>query len=106
MSFTAKLRHSGTVAVITLGGILDTLSAPDFRREVERAAERAVEHVVLDMTNVSYLSSGGLRMIAYVRRKWPVGVRIALVGANDTIQRTIRLVGFHYSIEFSDQVPD
>ena len=106
MSFTAKLRHSGTVAVITLGGIFDTLSAPDFRREVERAAEHAVEHVVLDMTNVSYLSSGGLRMIAYVRQKWPVGVRIALVGANETIQRTIRLVGFHYSLEFADQVPD
>ena len=106
MSFTANMRRSGTIAVITLGGIFDTLSGPEFRREVERAAERAVEHVVLDMTNVSYLSSGGLRMIAYARQKWPVGVRIALVGANDTIQRTIRLVGFHYSIEFSDQIPD
>jgi len=106
VSFTAKVRHSGTVAVITLGGIFDTLSAPDFRREVERAAERAVEHVVLDMTNVSYMSSGGLRMIAYARQKWPVGVRIALVGANETIQRTVRLVGFHYSLEFADQVPD
>jgi anti-sigma B factor antagonist len=106
VGFTAKLRHIDTTAVITLSGIFDTLSGPDFRVEVERAADRVVDYVVLDMTNVSYLSSGGLRMIAYLRQKWPCGIRISLVGANDTIQRTIRLVGFHYSVEFGDQVPD
>ncbi|MGC9670556.1 STAS domain-containing protein [Planosporangium sp. 12N6] len=105
MSFRASLRRSGTVVVITLAGVLDAVSAPEFRQQVERAVESTVEHLVLDVSEVGYLSSGGLRMLAYTRQKLPAGVSIALVGANETIQRTIRLVGFHYSLEFSDRLP-
>lgn len=106
MDFTATLWHSDKLAVVTLVGALDAVNAPVFREHVERLTESAVEHLVLDMTGVSYLSSGGLRMLAYARQRLPAGLRIALVGANETIQRTIRLVGFHYSIEFSDRLPD
>ncbi|RZU51395.1 anti-anti-sigma factor [Krasilnikovia cinnamomea] len=105
MGFTARVRHTGTIALITMGGMLDTLSGPDFRREVDLAAQHRVDAVVLDMTDVNYLSSGGLRLIAYLRQKWPSGVKISLVGANEAIQRTIRLVGFHYSLEFGDKLP-
>lgn len=105
MAFRATFRRCGMLAVITLFGELDALSAPTFRHQVELAAESRVEHLVLDLTEVHYLSSGGLRMLAYTRQKMPAGIRIALVGANETIQRTIRLVGFHYSLEFSDRIP-
>ncbi|WP_306210619.1 STAS domain-containing protein [Actinoplanes sp. RD1] len=106
MPFTASLWRKGTMAVITLAGVFDTLSGPTFRSEVERASDVAVDRLVLDMSGVDYLSSGGLRMLAYARLKMPSSVPITLVGANDVIQRTLRMVGFHYSIEIADHLPD
>ncbi len=105
MSFSATLSRNGTTALIKLDGVLDALTAPAFRDEVERAAEHEVDHLVLDMTNVSYLSSAGLRTVVYARQKMPDGIRIVLVGANEAIQRTIRLVGFQYSVELADRIP-
>jgi anti-anti-sigma factor len=105
MSLNATLSRDGNIALITLNGELDALTVPVLRDELRRAAEHDVDYLVLDVTNVSYLSSAGLRVLAYARQKLPGGVRIVLVGANDVVQRTVRLVGFQYNLEFSDQFP-
>jgi anti-anti-sigma factor len=105
MNFNTTLSCDGATVLITLEGELDALTAPAFRDEVRRAIEHGPEHLVLDVANVAYLSSAGLRMLAYARQKLPHGVRIVLVGANDVIQRTIRLVGYQYNVELSDRFP-
>ncbi len=105
MNLRATLRRKGATTVITLAGVMDAHTAPTFRQELERAADPTVKQVVFDLTQVSYLSSGGLRMLAYARQKLPAGVRIAVVGANETIQRTILLVGYHYCFEIIDRLP-
>jgi anti-anti-sigma factor len=107
MSCHATVSRDGNIALITLNGELDALTAPGFRDELKRATENPVNvsHLVLDVANVSYLSSAGMRALAYARQKLPDGVRIVLVGANDMVQRTIRLVGFQYNLELSDQIP-
>ncbi|MER6513610.1 anti-sigma factor antagonist [Nonomuraea sp. NPDC001636] len=106
MSFTAILTHDGSTALITLEGELDALTAETFRREVERAAEAAAELLVLEMSQLSYMSSAGLRGLVFARQKLADDVRIVLVGANDAIEQTIRLVGFHHSVDFSDAIPE
>ncbi|HEX6077542.1 MAG TPA: STAS domain-containing protein [Micromonosporaceae bacterium] len=105
MSFRADLRHDGGVALIKLDGALDALSAPVFRDRIKRAAEHPVRLLVLDMANVNYLSSAGLRTLVYARQKMRDGSRITIVGANDVIQRTIQLMGFQYGMEFGDGIP-
>jgi anti-anti-sigma factor len=106
MSFSTVLADNGRSAVITLAGELDALSAPALREEVERASSEQLERLILDMSGVSYLSSAGLRTLVFARQKMADDVRIVLVGANDVVERTIRLVGFQYSVEFSDRLPD
>src|SRR5690242_683777 len=105
MSFSATLSRNGTTAVITIDGELDALTVNRFRDQVERVTEQQTEHLVLNLSSMSYLSSAGLRALVYLRQKMPDTVRVVLVGANDAIQRTIRLVGFQYSVEFSDHLP-
>ena len=105
MSFTARLTRNGTTALITLAGDLDALTAAQFGQEVDRAAEGEVERLVLDMTNVSYLSSAGLRSLVFARQKMADEVEIVLVGVNDEVEETIRLVGFHHSVAFADSIP-
>ena len=105
MGFTANLAQVGRTAVITLTGELDTLTAPAFLTEIERAAGTDLDRLVLDMSRLTYLSSAGLRGLVFARQKMADGVRIVLVNANDSIQRTIVLVGFQYSVEFADRLP-
>lgn len=105
MSFDANLSVDNGIARIQLNGVLDAQTAAAFRDEVKRAAGHDCAHLVLDVTGVSYLSSAGLRTLAYARQKLPAHVRIVLVGANDTIQRTIRLVGFQYNVELGGPAP-
>jgi anti-anti-sigma factor len=106
MSFTATSSRNGGVTLITLSGELDTLTAPLLRDEVERAATDEIDKLVLDMTELSYLSSAGLRGLLFARQKMADHVQIVLVGVNDTVEQTIRLVGFHRSVVFSDRIPE
>jgi anti-anti-sigma factor len=105
MSFTARLSRHGTTALITVDGELDALTVNRFRDQVERVTEQQTDHLLLDLTRMMYLSSAGLRGLVYLRQRLPGGVRVVLVGANDAVQRTIRMVGFHYGVEFSDELP-
>ena len=106
MSFNATSTRTGTTALITLEGELDALTAPAFREELDRAAEGQVDRLVLDMRNLSYLSSAGLRGLVFARQKMADDVKIILVGVNDEVEQTIRLVGFHRSVVFSDRIPE
>jgi len=42
----------------------------------------------------------------YARQKMDDSVHVVLVGANDRVTQTIRLVGFDQSVTFSDQMPE
>src|SRR5689334_8427293 len=106
MAFNASLRRNGGTALITLEGDLDTQTAPVFQGEVERAADGGLEQLVLDMTNLNYLSSAGLRGLVFARQKMADEVQIVLVGVNESVEQTIRLVGFHQSVIFSDIIPE
>jgi anti-anti-sigma factor len=106
MPFVATSSRNGGTALIRLEGELDALTAPDFQVEVDRAAEGEVERLVLDMTSLTYLSSAGLRALVFARQKMADDVKIVLVSVSEEVEQTIRLVGFHRSVVFSDQIPE
>jgi len=106
MPFAATSSRTGGTALIRLEGELDALTAPTFAQEVDRAAEGRVERLVLDMTDLTYLSSAGLRALVFARQKMADDVQIVLVSVSEEVEQTIRLVGFHQSVTFSDRVPE
>lgn len=106
MPFTASSSRNGGTALITLEGELDALTAPAFQVEIDQAAEGEVDRLVLDMTSLTYLSSAGLRALVFARQKMADDVKIVLVSVSEEVEQTIRLVGFHRSVIFSDQIPD
>jgi anti-anti-sigma factor len=106
MSFTASSSRNGGTALITLEGELDALTAPAFQVEIDQAAEGEVDRLVLDMTSLTYLSSAGLRALVFARQKMADDVKIVLVSVSAEVEQTIRLVGFHRSVIFSDQIPE
>jgi len=49
--------------IITLNGMLDSTSAPQFQEIVDRLLKNETIDVVIDMTDLTYTSSQGLRII-------------------------------------------
>jgi len=104
MSFQASLEMTDSgVAKITLVGALDSSVAPDFRAQVECAAEQNATCLVLLMQDLEYMSSAGLRMLIFAKQKMGRDVDIYVVGAQETVLETITMTGFHHSVILLDE---
>ena len=103
MNFSADLTIDGATALIRLSGELDANTAPNFFDRVTEAAQTDPERLVLVMDELEYMSSAGLRGLAFARQKMDDDVEILVVGANDTVAQTIRMTGFEHSVVMSDR---
>ncbi|GAA3016927.1 hypothetical protein GCM10020229_30140 [Kitasatospora albolonga] len=96
-------RHGGSTVKIRVGGELDALGTPGFRRQLDTLAQRReIGRLVLDLSTVRYLSSAGLRSLLYLRQRFPEPVSIALAGVQEPVGRTLRLAGFQRGLELTD----
>ena len=106
MAFTAELSTRGSTATIEMAGDLDATTAPVFREKVELAAGGEVDTLVLEMAQLHYMSSAGLRGLVFARQKMGRDVEIVLVSPVPSVMETIKLTGFDHSVTFSERVPD
>lgn len=106
MTLHATLDSREETVIIVLAGDLDAAGAPIFEETLEKAVGHAPKRLVLELSQLNYLSSAGLRQLVYAQQKLADDVRIVLVRANEKVRHTIRLVGFDQSISFADQVPE
>ena len=78
--------------IITIDGSIDTLTAGELEQAVNAAAPQC-EKMVLDMTNVDYISSGGLRVVVGANHTVGKG-NLTLRGLAPNVLEIFRLTGF------------
>jgi anti-anti-sigma factor len=86
------------VATVRLSGELDAHAAAQLNDLVVQAEKQEVSRLVLLMTELSYLSSAGLRALVFAHQKLPGTTEIVLVGTQPDVAETIRLTGFDRSV--------
>jgi len=59
----------GDPVIIIVSGQLDTLSAVDFGKEIQKILESDSLHVVLDANHLTYVSSAGLRLLLTLQKR-------------------------------------
>ena len=78
--------------IITIEGSIDTLTARDLEQAINDAVPQCGK-MVLDMTKVNYISSGGLRVVVGANHK--VGKEnLILRGLAPNVMEIFRLTGF------------
>lgn len=82
------------VTVVTLSGDLDGKTAPVAREVISPLCQNACK-IVLDMSQVAYMSSAGLRLMLLLHRQ-ATGAQgqMVLVGLSDDLKGTMSATGF------------
>lgn len=103
MTFTASLSLSRGTATISIAGELDASTAPRFHEKVEEAVRSGIDRLEIHASELTYISSAGLRSLLYAQQKMGTGGVIVLIGATGPVETVIRTAGLDRSIEMSDR---
>jgi len=88
-------REEKGISVYVLDGRIDTQGAVDVDLALQAAASGGKHKMALDMTDVGYISSAGLRTMADVlTRNREAGGDLKLVALNRKVLRVFRIIGF------------
>jgi anti-anti-sigma factor len=101
--FHTTLYFEESAATITMAGSLDASTAPQLQQLLIKAAKRHPSRLVLDATELTFMASAGLRCLVFARQKMGSEVSLAIAGASDGVLATIRMAGFHRSVELVER---
>ena len=81
------------MTVVTLEGRLDTLSSPDFEEVLTPLANEPGD-IVLDCTDLDYISSSGLRVLLKARKIQGSSASLKLIHVNEQVREIFEVTGF------------
>ena len=93
MTLRINVQESST-PTITLIGRLDTNTAPDLDKTLDRLLVRKdLTRIVFDLGALDYLSSAGIRCFVRARKTLePAGGRVAIVNPQPAVQKVLDIV--------------
>ncbi|OZE19391.1 anti-anti-sigma factor [Rhodococcus sp. 05-2255-1e] len=97
--------HDATT-VITVRGELDLDTIPHLSAAAFPAADAAERGLVVDMTDVSFLSSSAITVLVRVSDRLPESSRMALVAVDGVVVRPVQLSGIDRVMATFTTVPE
>jgi anti-anti-sigma factor len=83
------------VIILAVDGTVDSSTSDEFENHFERCIGESPSHLVLDLSNLIYISSSGWGIIIkYMQRLQETGAALALAGMNSIILKIYRDLGF------------
>ena len=90
---TITKTQSGKDLTVALEGRLDTTTAPEFENEIKPLLG-SVDNVILDFSNLEYISSAGLRVLLQIRKAVYDKGGVKIINANDLVKEVFEVTGF------------
>jgi anti-sigma B factor antagonist len=98
MTFDIKEQNGGMA--VTVSGRLDTPAAVKAQQEIAPILENADKEIVLDCTDLEYISSSGLRLFLTIRKEAASkGGKVIIEHINDEIKKVFMMTGFYNLFE-------
>jgi anti-sigma B factor antagonist len=96
------------LAVVTPRGELDVAGTPALEDALaEVAGEPGVQGVVIDLSQLEFMDSSGLRAVVLADQRMQAdGLRFALVAGGETVQRVFELTRMTERLSWVDQPKD
>jgi len=90
---TTSVAHREGVAVVSIGGEIDLSTAPAFEAVIAEALEEDPPALVIDLSEVTFMASVGLRILAATQEEVGTSIQIAVVADNAAASRPMQLTG-------------
>ncbi len=101
------LSFENDIAIARICGRVDTIAALDFQGCLEGALTSGSRRVILDMKDMSYISSAGLRSVLILCRKARSSdVALIFCGMNDVVRKIFKVSGFSQFTKIADNVEE
>jgi anti-sigma B factor antagonist len=92
-SITTSVEHRGGVAVVSIGGEIDLSTAPAFEAVVAEALAEDPPVLVIELSEVTFMASVGLRILAATQEKVGKSIQLAVVADHAAASRPMQLTG-------------
>lgn len=90
-----KIEREPNLVTVFFIGRLDTPAAQEISKDVEALKQDAAGTIVLDCTELSYISSSGLRLFLYLRKAaGEKGGKVIVKSISDEIRTVFMMTGF------------
>jgi anti-sigma B factor antagonist len=103
---TASVLHREGVAVVSIGGEIDLSTAPAFEAAIAGALDDDPPVLVIELSEVSFMASVGLRILAATYEKASKSARVAIVADNPATSRPMQLIGLDKVISLYTTLDD
>jgi len=104
-----ELRNSkiGEAVVVEVEGRIDATGATVFEAHCDQWIKKGTRSLVLDFSDLEYLSSAGLRSIVSVSKKVkPAGGKVVVCGLKGTVKEIFDIAGFSALLPICPTVSD
>jgi anti-anti-sigma factor len=106
MALVIKIDPQPTLVSLVLEGELDTKSAPQLLEELTKIALAELEELRIHASELSFMSSAGLRALVFAKQKMPHTSRLLLIGASDSVREVISRTGLESAVTLLDSIDD
>ena len=80
---------------MAIAGRIDTATAPELEQHINKVIEQGSRRVLLNFAGVSYISSGGLRVLLATAKKLKSPEdKFGICGLSPEVQKILKLAGF------------
>ncbi|MBQ0072970.1 MAG: STAS domain-containing protein [Prevotella sp.] len=98
---TLNISQNENTITGTLIGRLDTQAAQQFSADMEPLVDNADKHIVLDCSQLEFISSSGLRLFLSLRKATIAkGGDITITGVSPEIKQVFTITGFYSLFTF------
>lgn len=87
--------HQDNVSILSITGRIDTATAPVLEQAINKEIDSGQRRILLNFSSVSYISSGGLRVLLATAKKLKTpGDKFAICGLCAEVLKVLKLAGF------------
>lgn len=88
-----NIEKNNEATTLKIQGRLDTVTAPTLEKTIADQGEE-LKHLVLDMAELEYISSAGLRVLLGAQKKMNKVGSMKLIGVCEAVMEVFEMTGF------------
>jgi anti-sigma B factor antagonist len=94
VEFSTDVTNSGAIWVVRVAGEVDIATAPRLASTFDAVVEAAPSQVLVELENVSFLDSSGIRVLVLAQRRLDeVGASFVIDGMSEAVKHVLEIAG-------------